>query len=144
MTRTNKHTFLCGSLGGSQDGWGWGSDGRGLGGDSKTEVVVHLLYGIAARRDKRGLARVVALQDEHAAQVIVETRARALNEPAEPLRKLYLLLRELLRLRKALVDLLRDLLVLGAERRGTAAQRMPDVPGCLFIDLLLEFWCSHM
>lgn len=98
---------------------------------------------MAARRDKGGLTRVVALQDEHAAQVIVEARARALNEPAEPLRELYLLLRKFLRLRKALVDLLRDLLVLGAERRGAAAQRMPDVPRCLFRDLLLEFWCFH-
>jgi hypothetical protein len=119
------HTFLCGSLGGGQDG-GWrGRDWGGLG-DGETEAVVHLLYGIAACRDKGGLAWVVALQDEHPAQVIVEARPCSLDKATEPLRKLHFFLRKLVYFRIALVDLLRDLVILCAQRCGTAAQGMSN------------------
>jgi hypothetical protein len=129
-------TFLCGSLCGDQDDGWWGSDWCGLG-DGETEAVIHLLYGIATRGDKGRLARVVTLQDEHPAQVIVEARPRPLNKATEPLCELYFFLGELVYFRIALVDLLRDLLVFGAEWcGGTAAQGMSNVPGCFFRDLL--------
>ena len=133
--RIERHTFLCGSLGGGRDGRWRGRDRGGLG-DGETEAVVHLLYGIAACRDKGGLAWVVALQDEHAAQVIVEARPRTLDKAAEPLRKFHFFLRELVYFRIALVDLLRDLVILCAQRCGTAAQRMPNESRGLFRDLL--------
>lgn len=66
----NGRTLLRGGLRCRQDDWSGWHDGRGLG-VGNTETVVDLLDGISARRDEGGLAGVVALQDEHPAQVVV-------------------------------------------------------------------------
>lgn len=106
-------TLLHGSLRHGQDDRSGGYYRRGLG-NGETKAVVDLLHGIAARRDESGLAGVVALQDEHPAQVVVQARASTLYEKAQPLRDFELLLGKPVDLRVILVDLLRDLFVLRA------------------------------